>query len=367
MEQARDKIEKLSKHDVVSFTFILSEEGPELMGEETLTTELMGLFEENGIIELAKKIRMRGQALTHRSTRAIKIEQLQEAFSTDLPPTLLPLEDMTDYDLLRTLLNDIFKVEGFGTRWKTGDEPPAEVKAWWGEDDIEILKMYTNQNLPKPLMDLIRERHPRFKSSAMMYWREKLINCYRHRLGEGMNKFHMQLPKAEVEQVKRERMRREEEERNARRAAAEAELEEEQQRQRREEFDARVERAVQERERRRQEAMARSPERRRRRAGQLDIDNDDEVEERLGRDEQEELLGRMEEVENMVQDPNSSVLRDPAALAVVRVPAARLEREDLEPGPSRSSRQRLKCPVPGCPITRSSQEALDVHMDNNHD
>ena len=117
MEQTRDKIEKLSKHDVVSFTFILSEEGPELMGEETLTTELMGLFEENGIIELAKKIRMRGQALTH-STRAIKIEQLQEAFSTDLPPTLLPLEDMTDYDLLRTLLDDVFKVEGFGTRWK---------------------------------------------------------------------------------------------------------------------------------------------------------------------------------------------------------------------------------------------------------
>ena len=96
MEQARDKIEKLSKHDVVSFTFILSEEGPELMGEETLTTELMGLFEENGIIELAKKIRMRGQALTHRSTRAIKIEQLQEAFSTNLPPTLLPIKDMTD-------------------------------------------------------------------------------------------------------------------------------------------------------------------------------------------------------------------------------------------------------------------------------
>ena len=31
MEQARDKIEKLSKHDVVNLTFILSEEGPELI------------------------------------------------------------------------------------------------------------------------------------------------------------------------------------------------------------------------------------------------------------------------------------------------------------------------------------------------
>ena len=114
MEQARDKIEKLSKHDVVSFTFILSEQGPELMGEETLTTELMGLFEENCIIELAKKIRMRGQALTHRSTRAIKIEQLQEAFSTDLPPTLLPLEDMTDYDLLRLSSMMFSKLKALG-------------------------------------------------------------------------------------------------------------------------------------------------------------------------------------------------------------------------------------------------------------
>ena len=118
MDQARQKLEDLSKQDVVAFTFIMSEEGAEMMGEETVTNEVMGLFEEHGIMELARRIRMRGQALTHRSTRAIKIEQLQEAFSTDLPPTLLPLEDMTDYDLLRTLLNDIFKVEGFGTRWK---------------------------------------------------------------------------------------------------------------------------------------------------------------------------------------------------------------------------------------------------------
>ena len=54
-------------------------------------------------------------------------------------------------------------------------------------------------------------------------------------------------------------------------------------------------------------AMFNIQERRRRRAGQLV--NDDEVEERLGRDEQEELLGRMAEVENMVQDPNSSTAR----------------------------------------------------------
>ena len=49
-----------------------------------------------------------------------------------------------------------------------------------------------------------------------------------------------------MEEVKRERLRREEKELNARRAAVEAELEEGQQRQMQEEFDARVERAVQE-------------------------------------------------------------------------------------------------------------------------
>ena len=118
LDQARQKLEDLTKQDVVTFTFIISEEGAEMMGEETLTNEVMSLFEEHGIMELARRIRMRGQRLTHRSTRATKIEQMQEAFSTNLPPTLLPLEDMTDYDLLRSLLNDVFKVEGFGTRWK---------------------------------------------------------------------------------------------------------------------------------------------------------------------------------------------------------------------------------------------------------
>ena len=367
MDQARQKLEDLSKQDVVAFTFIMSEEGAEMMGEETVTNEVMGLFEEHGIMELARRIRMRGQALTHRSTRATKIEQMQEAFSTNLPPTLLPLEDMTDYDLLRSLLNDVFKVEGFGTQWQPGDEPPATVKAWWGEEDVDIFKLYRNQNLTKPLMDIIRERHPRYRKNTMMYWKEKLLSCYRHRLGEEMNRYHMNLTKEEVEAVKRERLRREEEEQNGRRAAAEAQAEAEQQRQRQEEFDARVERAVQERERRRQEDMATSPERRRRRRGGLLANEEEgEVEERLGRGEQELLLRRMVEVENLAQGQNQPVLVDPATVAVVRAPTAKAE--DLNaPGPARTSRQRLKCPVAGCPITRNSQEALNVHIDNSHD
>ena len=365
LDQARQKLEDLTKQDVVTFTFIISEEGAEMMGEETLTNEVMGLFEEHGIMELARRIRMRGQALTHRSTRATKIEQMQEAFSTNLPPTLLPLEDMTDYDLLRSLLNDVFKVEGFGTQWQPGDEPPATVKAWWGEEDVDIFKLYRNQNLTKPLMDIIRERHPRFRKNAMLFWKEKLLSCYRHRMGEEMRKYHMNLPKEEVEAVKRERLRREEEEQNERRTAAEAEAEAELQRQRKEEFDARVERAVQIRERRRQEDMATSPERRRRRRGGL-LADEGEVEESLGRGEQEVLLRRMVEVENLAQDQNRQVLLDPAALAVVRAPTARVE-DFNAPGPARTSRQRHKCPVAGCPITRNSQEALNAHIENSHD
>ena len=365
LDQARQKLEDLTKQDVVTFTFIISEEGAEMMGEETLTNEVMSLFEEHGIMELARRIRMRGQALTHRSTRATKIEQMREAFSTNLPPTLLPLEDMTDYDLLRSLLNDVFKVEGFGTQWQPGDEPPATVKAWYGEEDVDILKLYRNQNLTKPLMDIIRERHPRFRKNAMLFWKEKLLSCYRHRLGEEMRKYHMNLPKEEVEAVKRERLRREEEEQNERRTAAEAEAEAELQRQRKEEFDARVERAVQIRERRRQEDMATSPERRRRRRGGL-LADEGEVEESLGRGEQEVLLRRMVEVENLAQDQNRQVLLDPAALAVVRAPTARVE-DFNAPGPARSSRQRHKCPVAGCPITRNSQEALNAHIENSHD
>ena len=203
LDQARQKLEDLTKQDVVTFTFIISEEGAEMMGEGTLTNEAMALFEEHGIMEL-----------THRSTRATKIETMQEAFSTNLPPTLLPLEDMTDYDLLRSLLNDVFKVEGFGTQWQPGDEPPATVKAWWGEEDVDIFKLYRNQNLSKPLMDIIRERHPRYRKNAMMYWKEKLLSCYRNRLGDEISKYHMNLPKEEVEAVKRERLRREEEEQN---------------------------------------------------------------------------------------------------------------------------------------------------------
>ena len=70
-------------------------------------------------------------------------------------------------------------------------------------------------------------------------------------------------------------------------------------------------------------------------------------------------------LENLAQDQNHPVLLDPAAVAVVRAPTARVDFNAQ--GPARSSRTRHKCPVEGCPITRNSQEALNVHIDNSHD
>ena len=79
------------KYDYPCFTFMLTEEGPELLGEEDLTTELMEIFEERGLIEMAQRIKLRGQALVQRSTRNMRIQRMQEAFSCHLPPPLLPL------------------------------------------------------------------------------------------------------------------------------------------------------------------------------------------------------------------------------------------------------------------------------------
>ena len=80
------------------------------------------------------------------------------------------------------------------------------------------------------------------------------------------------------------------------------------------EFNLRLERAVQERvqERERRAAQETSPERRS--AGRQD-DGDDEVEGegRLPRNDREELQRRADALENWEQDPNSSVLLDPAA------------------------------------------------------
>ena len=74
-------------------------------------------------------------------------------------------------------------------------------------------------------------------------WKEKIVDCYGIRLGDQMDKFHMNLPKGQLEAVKQERLRREEQERIQR----EADMETEQVRARKleleQEFNLRLERA----------------------------------------------------------------------------------------------------------------------------
>ena len=86
----------------------------------------------------------------------------------------------------------------------------------------------------------------------------------------------------------------------------------------------------------------------------------------MPRNDREELQRGMDAIVNQEQDPSSSVLLDPVGVGVVRAPTARVD-EIAVAGPSRASRQRLKCPVPGCQVTRASQEALNAHIENTHD
>ena len=65
--------------------------------------------------------------------------------------------------------------------------------------------MYKTQNLEKPMMDKVREKHARDKKSAIAFWKEKIVDCYRLRLGDQIAKL-----KEQVEAVKQERLRREE-------------------------------------------------------------------------------------------------------------------------------------------------------------
>ena len=81
---------------------------------------------------------------------------------------------------------------------------------------------------------------------------------------------------------------------------------------------------------------------------------------RIGEEGREELRRRTEALSDLVEDPNSSVLGDPAAVAVLRAPTT-------EPGPSRPTRQVFKCPVAGCPITRMTEAAISVHFENAHE
>ena len=130
IDQARHKMEELTKEGIVAFSFILTDDGPELMGEEDVASKLMVVFEQQKIIELAQRINSRGQVLSHRNTRTMKIFDSQDLFNTQLPPLVLPLDELNDYDVVRTTFNKMLKAEGMNTLWRHGQNPPASIQEW---------------------------------------------------------------------------------------------------------------------------------------------------------------------------------------------------------------------------------------------
>lgn len=79
------------------------------------------------------------------------------------------------------------------------------------------------------------------------FWKEKIVDSYRLRLGDQIDKFHMNLPKEKVLAVKKEGLRREEQQRIQREADMEAEQVRARELELEQEFNLRLERAVQER------------------------------------------------------------------------------------------------------------------------
>ena len=71
---------------------------------------------------------MRGNVIAHKNTTSIKKGLMQDIFGTTLPPTTLPIEEMTDYDIIRSAFNDMCKAEGMHAEWKPGQDPPEKVR-----------------------------------------------------------------------------------------------------------------------------------------------------------------------------------------------------------------------------------------------
>jgi hypothetical protein len=46
---------------------------------------------------------------------------MQELFGTVLPPTLTPIREMIDYDMIRYSFHKMLEAEGFKEHWKPGE------------------------------------------------------------------------------------------------------------------------------------------------------------------------------------------------------------------------------------------------------
>ena len=128
IKAVNQKMEELTNLGIISFTFFLTDDGPELMGEEDVAAQLMEVFEQHKIIEKAQRIMLRGQLHSHRNTRSLKMIDLQDLYDTQLPPLPVPLDELVDYDLIRGAFNRMMKCEGMKTMWRPGQDPPPSIQ-----------------------------------------------------------------------------------------------------------------------------------------------------------------------------------------------------------------------------------------------
>ena len=80
-------------------------------------------------------------------------------------------------------------------------------------EDFDIFQSYQNLNISKDTMELVRTRDPQHKKNAIFFFRDKIADCYRHRLGnQNVDMFVMGLSKEDMDELKREKQRRQDEE-----------------------------------------------------------------------------------------------------------------------------------------------------------
>ena len=166
----------------------------------------------------------RGKKNSHWDSRDDLELMMKTLHNTNLPPLPMPLREITDHDTIRVCLQYMLEAEGFRKDWVPGDEPPASVVEWWGEEDHDIFKLYRGQQITA-MTKLIRERHVEEEVNGIKYLKAKMIRCYLTRLGseEALKLYHMRrnveelkillLEKEEIE--RREHISRAREERDA--------------------------------------------------------------------------------------------------------------------------------------------------------
>ena len=357
-EQARKKSIELTKSGVLSMQLVINpgEPSPELSGEEEFSQWCWDVLEKNGVQEKFKSILMiKGRHLNHFSNRADKISMMQEVCGTRLLPLAVPLNEMTDYTSVRVSFNAMLSAEGFKELWTVGQEPPASVVEWWGANDWDIFALLNGNEISANITKIIRSRYN--DSSCIGFLKSKLRDCYEFRLGKTaipLASYHMQISdqlvlekkKAKkVETVKQANLEEAVQEEGAP-VEGEAKGEEDGHLEDRQ-MITEEDREIAEREAEWEEAKKRRDERRK---------------------AERELRPQTERLE-LLHDPNSSALFDPAVATVVTTSSLLKEKSLVRSkcsssGLGRPARTTRKCPH--CIRTFSDDLRLQAHVENQH-